>query len=70
MDSNDFMNYFNDILGEKNNNSTTSTYDDADEKELDYLWKEYISYVDDIKADGYKVLRNSAGKHKIVKENY
>lgn len=39
-------------------------YTPADE--LDDMWREYNDYINELKADGYKVLRNENGKHKII----
>lgn len=39
------------------------------ESTLNDLWFEYDDYVNELKNKGYKVLRNSEGFHKIVKNN-
>lgn len=63
MNDNDFLNFFNQTIA-KGEPSSKRT----DEDELDLLWDEYISYVNELKSEGYKVMRNDAGKHKIIKK--
>lgn len=67
----DVMDFLNGIMsGQHNQDTQKSNNLKDDEYELDFLFEEYTRYIDDLKADGYKVLRNSVGKHKIVKGNY
>lgn len=35
------------------------------EQKLDRLYKEYIDYLNEIKLNGCKVMRNSLGQHKV-----
>lgn len=48
--------------------STSKSYQDR----LDQYWlkdiERYYKYLNDAKAKGYKVYRNSEGKHKVVKK--
>lgn len=65
MDGNDFINWFGNMIDGNGNSGNNHI---SDEELLDEYWSEYDSLVQDLKADGYKVYRNSAGKHKVVKE--
>lgn len=64
MNNNDFLNYFGDIF------NTTSDKEYAkwtNEDELNNLWAAYNDFVQELKDDGYKVMRNENGKHKIIR---
>ena len=37
-------------------------------QELNDLWSEYCDLLEEVKSEGYKVLRNEEGIHKIVKK--
>lgn len=80
MDANDFMNYFNGILGSQgafDERRELTVRRTEYEKHLNEMWAiyikgnpaqivEYNKQVESIKRSGGKVLRNSAGLHKIV----
>ena len=62
---NDYRNIFNSLFGDFGYNSF--------ENQLDSLYKnnnviEYSRKTQEIKNKGYKILRNSKGKHKLVKK--
>lgn len=62
-------NFFDQWFGNIGNNPPKPQPQTDKEKEqiLNDLWFEYEDYVNELKDKGYKVLRNSEGFHKLVK---
>lgn len=76
----DFLGEYNDSYQNKDNTSfDIALRKHQYEERLDEMWQiipynskqivEYNKQVDMIKGTGYKILRNSYGKHKIVRRN-
>lgn len=69
MDNN---NFFEQWFGKNMNTSHHKNQPQTDkdkEQILNDLWFEYDDYLQELKNNGYKVLRNSEGFHKIIKNN-
>lgn len=65
MDNNFFNQWFENV---GTNPPKTQPQTDKDKEQiLNDLWFEYDDYVNELKGKGYKVLRNSEGFHKLVK---
>ena len=65
MDNNFFNQWFGNVGA---NPPKTQPQTDKDKEQiLNDLWFEYDDYVNELKGKGYKVLRNSEGFHKLVK---
>ena len=64
MDNNFFNQWFG--SGVKQQSKKQPETDRDKEKILNDLWWEYEDYVNELKENGYKVLRNSEGNHKLV----
>ena len=65
MERSDFYDLFGGIFDGKADSKPKKTYSEVDE--LNDLWQEYTELIEDIKASGRKVMRNSSGKHIIKK---
>ena len=64
-------NFINQWFGKDINKTPHKTQPQTDkdkEQILNELWFEYDDYLNQIKEEGYKVLRNSEGFHKIIKK--
>ena len=63
-------NFFAEFFGNPDNFKDTKPKTPRSyEEELDEAWSYYQEELEMVKSYGYKVLRNSEGKHKIVKKS-
>lgn len=67
MYDNDFLNFFNGVLNSTKVEGNPQKINCEDE--LNAIWNEYNNFVQELKDEGYKVLRNSDGRHKVVKDS-
>ncbi len=66
MDNNFFNQWFGGDMKQPFPKKSQPETDREKEQILNDLWFEYDDYVNELKAKGYKVLRNSEGNHKIM----